>query len=171
MSTRQPPYRPFADSLSAKLFGLIATFVAAAGALAGDRLPKADMEFLRGMTRDVVEASRVWPGSNGGGSWPITNSCGLTLITPGKDTYKAFWPRDFSMSLDSGFITPDQMRDHLLLTSALIARGQLDTAARCLELAAREPGADPDLCATARARETEILTAMGISRSLPETLL
>jgi hypothetical protein len=66
---------------------------------------------------------------------------------------------------------PLMLRDQLLLTSALIARGQLDTASRCLELAAREPGADPDLCATAHARETEILAAMDIARSLPETCL
>ena len=79
-------------------------------------LPKEDLEFLRGMTRDVIEASRVKPGSNGGGSWPITNTCGFSLITPGKDTYTAYWPRDFSMSADSGFITPQELRDHLLLT-------------------------------------------------------
>jgi len=78
-------------------------------------LPKADLAFLRDMTRDVVEASRVKPGSNGGGRWPITNSCGFTLITPGKDTYTAFWVRDFSMSVDSGFVTPEELRNHLLL--------------------------------------------------------
>ncbi len=81
----------------------------------GQRLPKEDLDFLRDMTRDVVEASRVKPGSNGGGRWPLTNSCGFTLVTPGKDTYPAFWPRDFSMSVDSGFITADELRNHLLL--------------------------------------------------------
>ena len=42
-------------------------------------LPKADLDFLRDMTRDVVEASRVPPGSNGGGRWPLTNACGFAL--------------------------------------------------------------------------------------------
>jgi hypothetical protein len=79
------------------------------------RLPKEDLAFLREMTRDVVEASRVKPNSNGGGRWPLTNSCGFTLITPGKDTYTAFWVRDFSMSMESGFITAEELRDHLLL--------------------------------------------------------
>jgi arylsulfatase A-like enzyme len=78
-------------------------------------LPKEDMAFLRDMTRDVVEASRVKPNSNGGGRWPLTNSCGFTLITPGKDTYTAFWVRDFSMAVDSGFVTPEDLRNHLLL--------------------------------------------------------
>jgi len=68
------------------------------------------------------------------------------------------------------YLRPLELRDQLRLTSALIARGQLDMAARCLEVAAREPGADPDLCATARARETEILTAMGISRPAPAAI-
>jgi hypothetical protein len=81
----------------------------------GRRLPEDDLAFLRDMTRDVVEASRVPPNSNGGGRWPITNSCGFTLVTPGKDTYTAFWPRDFSMAVDSGFITVEELRNHLLL--------------------------------------------------------
>ena len=83
--------------------------------LSAQGLPKADLDFLRDMTRDVVEASRVKPGSNGGGRWPLTNSCGFTLVTPGKDTYTAFWPRDFSMAVDSGFITAEELRNHLLL--------------------------------------------------------
>jgi hypothetical protein len=82
----------------------------------GQGLPKEDLAFLRDMTRDVVEASRVKPNSNGGGRWPITNSCGFTLVTPGKDTYTAFWVRDFSMAVDSGFITAEELRNHLLLT-------------------------------------------------------
>ena len=81
----------------------------------GEGLPEGDLAFLRDMTRDVVEASRVKPSSNGGGHWPLTNSCGFTLITPGKDTYTAFWVRDFSMSVDSGFITSEKLRNHLLL--------------------------------------------------------
>jgi hypothetical protein len=68
------------------------------------------------MTSDVIEASRVKPGSNGGGHWPLTNSCGFALVTPGKDTYTAYWIRDFSMSVDSGLIPPEELLNHLLLT-------------------------------------------------------
>lgn len=67
------------------------------------------------MTRDVVEASRVKAGSNGGGNCPVTNTCGFTLITPGKDTYQAFWPRDFSMALGTGLVTTNEIRNHLRL--------------------------------------------------------
>jgi hypothetical protein len=67
------------------------------------------------MTRDVIAASRVQSDSNGGGNCPVTNTCGFTLITPGKDTYQAFWPRDFSMALGTGFISTEEIRSHLLL--------------------------------------------------------
>lgn len=67
------------------------------------------------MTRDVIEASRVKPDSNGGGNCPVTNTCGFTLVTPGKDTYQAFWPRDFSMALETGFISTEEIRNHLIL--------------------------------------------------------
>jgi hypothetical protein len=87
----------------------------AAASFFGRGLPRTDVAFLRDLTQDVVEASRVKPGSNGGGRWPLTNSCGFTLITPGKDTYTAFWPRDFSMSIGSGFIRVEELRNHLLL--------------------------------------------------------
>ena len=95
--------------------GLMVVAACAALPLFGQRLPAADLDFLRDLTCEVVEASRVKPGSNGGGRWPLTNSCGFTLITPGKDTYTAFWVRDFSMAVDSGFITADELRNHLLL--------------------------------------------------------
>jgi hypothetical protein len=95
--------------------GISTVAALAALPLFGQRLPKADLDFLRAMTRDVVQASRVRPGSNGGGRWPLTNSCGFTLITPGKDTYTAFWVRDFSMAVESGFGTAEELRNHLLL--------------------------------------------------------
>lgn len=79
-------------------------------------LPKSDMQFLGEMTRDVIVASTVQPNSNGNGNWPITNTCGFPVITPGKDTYPAYWVRDFSMAIDSGFISAASIRDHLILT-------------------------------------------------------
>jgi hypothetical protein len=121
--------RRLARPLIAVLLGIGASAATAAFPFFGQRLPKADMAFLRAMTRDVVEASRVAPNSNGGGRWPLTNSCGFALITPGKDTYTAFWVRDFSMSVDSGFITPAELRDHLLLI------GQAQNGPAELELA------------------------------------
>jgi hypothetical protein len=107
--------RRLAWPLIAVLLGIGTSAATAAFPFFSPGLPKADMDFLCAMTRDVVEASRVAPNSNGGGRWPLTNSCGFALITPGKDTYTAFWIRDFSMSVDSGFITAEELRHHLLL--------------------------------------------------------
>ncbi len=77
--------------------------------------PAQDLEFLRGLTRDVVAASRVKPAQKAGSS--PANSCGVTLIMPGgRGSYPAYWIRDFAMSLESGFITWEEMRDHLRLT-------------------------------------------------------
>lgn len=88
----------------------------------------ADIEFLRGLTRDVVAASRVKPGERVGGV--PANSCGVTLIMPGgRGSYPAFWIRDFAMSLESGFITAEEMLNHLRLT----ARCQNGPTARQLE--------------------------------------
>lgn len=88
----------------------------------------ADIEFLRGLTRDVVAASRVKPGERVGGA--PANSCGVTLIMPGgRGSYPAFWIRDFAMSLESGFITAEEMLNHLRLT----ARCQNGPTARHLE--------------------------------------
>ncbi|MHC1768879.1 MAG: hypothetical protein AB9869_32125 [Verrucomicrobiia bacterium] len=76
--------------------------------------PTEDIEFLRRMTRDVVQAARVAPGERRGNS--PTNSVGFTLICPGGH-YPAYWIRDFAMALESGFITPDEMLNHLRLTA------------------------------------------------------
>src|SRR3954464_13098901 len=75
------------------------------------------LQFLRDMTTAVIEASRVRPGERVGDS--AENTTGGTLIRPGgRDCYPAFWVRDFSMSLASGFITADEMLHALRLIAA-----------------------------------------------------
>jgi hypothetical protein len=72
------------------------------------------MAFLRQMTSNVVQACRIQPGQSVHGS--PTNSVGFTLIMPGGNGgYPAFWVRDVAMSLDSGFITPLEISNHLQL--------------------------------------------------------
>ena len=69
------------------------------------------------MARDVVEASRVRPGQKIGTS--PANTLGRTLIRPGgRDCYPAMWVRDFSMSLDCGLISPDEIRQHVHLIAS-----------------------------------------------------
>ncbi len=81
---------------------------------AGPLFPPEGLDYLRDLTRDVVEAARVKPGDKRGRS--AANTTGATLIMPG-GSYPAFWIRDFAMSLDSGFITVEEMRHHLTLTA------------------------------------------------------
>jgi hypothetical protein len=87
------------------VFGQVASVISG---MAEPAAEAADLAFLRDLTRGVVAASRVMPGQKVGGS--PTNSCGFTLIMPGgRGGYPAFWIRDFAMSLESGFISADEM--------------------------------------------------------------
>jgi hypothetical protein len=110
---------------------ILVAAVAAATSLAAmateDRTPKpipaatftlipSELDFLSALTRDVIRASRVEPGAKAGGS--PANTSGFALIMPGgRGGYPAFWIRDFAMSLESGFISTEEMRRHLLLTA------------------------------------------------------
>ncbi len=113
--------------LLGSLLCLLATTGPARAATAAADPEAADLAFLRDLARDVVAASRVEPGRKVGDA--STNSCGFTLIMPGgRGGYPAFWIRDFAMSLGSGFITADEMQNHL----RLVARCQNGPTARPL---------------------------------------
>lgn len=72
------------------------------------------MAFLCAITGDVVEASRVRPGESRGKSGPNTTE--RTLIVPGvTDWYPAFWVEDLTLSLESGYILPDEVRSMIEL--------------------------------------------------------
>ncbi len=74
------------------------------------------MRFLRGLTADVLEASRVYPGQSVAGFGP--NTTGGTLIRPGgRDCYPSYWIRDFAMSLECGLVSPSEIEHALLLTA------------------------------------------------------
>ncbi|PIX77151.1 MAG: hypothetical protein COZ37_04205 [bacterium (Candidatus Ratteibacteria) CG_4_10_14_3_um_filter_41_18] len=94
------------------------------------------LTFLKDLLKDVVDASRILPKAQipiEETNIPTENTTGITLIRPGGRTcYPAFWIRDFTMSLESGFITTDELKGMLLLT-AKCQRGaepwHLDTGA------------------------------------------
>jgi hypothetical protein len=98
-----------------------------------------DLAFLKEITRDVVEASRVGEGEKIGDYGP--NVTGGTLIRPGgRDCYPAFWIRDYAMSLDCGFISAEEQRHMLLLT----ARHQPDEEITLKSGSSIPPGSIPD---------------------------
>jgi hypothetical protein len=88
------------------------------------------MRFLKEMTGEVLEASRIRPGESlldlpGGkeikiGSHiPLKNTTGVTLVRPGGwNCYPAFWIRDFAMSLESGLVPDDELLGMILLTAS-----------------------------------------------------
>jgi hypothetical protein len=105
------------------LKGLAALLCVLGGALFSSGQSQ-DMAFLSQMTSNVVQACRIQPGQSVRGS--PANSVGFTLIMPGGNGgYPAFWVRDFAMSVDSGFITPQEMFNQL----RLMARSQNGPAA------------------------------------------
>jgi len=81
-------------------------------------LSAADLAFLKTLTKDVVESSRIYPNQKispdfGG------NNTGGTLIRPGgRDCYPAFWIRDYAMSLGCGFISKEEQKHMLQLTAS-----------------------------------------------------
>lgn len=78
----------------------------------------ADLVFLEGMTKAVMDSSRILPGQALVAPFGKNNTKG-TLIRPGgRETYPSFWIRDYAMSLESGFVTKAEQKHMLLLTAA-----------------------------------------------------
>jgi hypothetical protein len=84
----------------------------------GSFLSSGDLSFLEGMTRDVLEASRIYPDqyiSKEFGS----NKTGETIIRPGgRNAYPSFWIRDYAMSLETGLISKKEQLHMLMLTAS-----------------------------------------------------
>jgi len=106
----------------------------------GTFLSSEDAQFLDGLARAVLDATRVPSNSVIAGQKP--NTSGFTLIRPSADeAHPAFWVRDFAMSLDSGLITLEEQRHALLQTAFYQQDGSLllpNTGARV------PPGAIPN---------------------------
>lgn len=111
------------------------------GRALSQKAPQTDVEFLKRLTLEILEQSRVKPGTNGPPNWPIKNSVGFALVTPGRQGYPAFWIRDFSMACDSGLVPTQEIRNHLFL----VARCQNGESERKLQSGAfLPPYAIPD---------------------------
>ena len=77
-----------------------------------------DFEFLKTLTKDVLESSRIYPGQKISDAFG-SNNTGGTLIRPGgRSCYPAFWIRDYAMSLESGFVTNEEQKHMLLLAAS-----------------------------------------------------
>lgn len=84
----------------------------------GSFITPEDLSFLENMTKDVLEASRIYPGQFISKDFGANNTGG-TLIRPGgRDAYPSFWIRDYAMSLETGFISKKEQQHMLLLTAS-----------------------------------------------------
>ncbi|HVM89117.1 MAG TPA: hypothetical protein VMT76_13085 [Puia sp.] len=76
-----------------------------------------DLNFLKKLTKDVMDSSRIYPGQVIASS--LKNNTHGTLIRPGgRDDYPSFWIRDYAMSLETGMVSPKEQLHMLLITAA-----------------------------------------------------
>ena len=77
-----------------------------------------DFEFLKGITKEVVDSSRINPGQTISKQFGPNNTGGILIRPGGRDCYPSFWIRDYAMSLECGFITNEEQKHMLLLTAS-----------------------------------------------------
>ncbi|MGE9314565.1 hypothetical protein ACLOAU_23110 [Niabella sp. CJ426] len=81
-------------------------------------ISKEDLVYLKGITRAVLDSSRIRPAQLMPPGFGMNNTGG-TLIRPGgRATYPAFWIRDYAMSLETGMVSAEEQRHMLKLTAA-----------------------------------------------------
>jgi hypothetical protein len=81
-------------------------------------LSEIDFNYLKELTRDVVDSSRIFPGQMIAGKWGPNNTGGVLIRPGGRDCYPSFWIRDYAMSLGTGFVTAEEQKHMLLLTAS-----------------------------------------------------
>ncbi len=81
-------------------------------------LTEADFQFLKELTRDVVESSRIYPGQKISENFGPNNTGGILIRPGGRESYPSFWIRDYAMSIESGFVFPAEQKHMLLLTAS-----------------------------------------------------
>jgi len=81
-------------------------------------LKEKDLEYLKKLTKVVLDSSRIYSGQIISKDFGPNNTGG-TLIRPGgRDCYPSFWIRDYAMSLETGMISKSEQKHMLLLTAS-----------------------------------------------------
>ena len=81
-------------------------------------LSEPDFEYLKGLTKDVMESSRIYPGQKISDEFGPNNTGGILIRPGGRSCYPAFWIRDYAMSLETGFVTNEEQKHMLQLTAS-----------------------------------------------------
>jgi hypothetical protein len=82
-----------------------------------DFLLPADVAFLKQMVKDVMDSSRIYPNQLISDNFGPNQTGGVLIRPGGRNSYPAFWIRDYAMSIQSGFVTKEEQKHMLLLTA------------------------------------------------------
>lgn len=74
--------------------------------------------FLEKMTKDVLEASRIYPQQVISKDFGPNSTGGILIRPGGRNAYPSFWIRDYAMSLETGFVSTKEQLHMLLLTAS-----------------------------------------------------
>lgn len=82
-----------------------------------DLLQTEDLAFLKQMVKDVMDSSRIYPNQLISDNFGPNQTGGILIRPGGRNSYPAFWIRDYAMSIQSGFVTQEEQKHMLLLTA------------------------------------------------------
>ena len=82
-----------------------------------DLLQTEDLAFLKQMVKDVMDSSRIYPNQIISDNFGPNQTGGILIRPGGRNSYPAFWIRDYAMSIQSGFVTQEEQKHMLLLTA------------------------------------------------------
>ena len=77
-----------------------------------------DLVFLEQMVKDVMEASRIYPGQKISKDFGPNQTEGILIRPGGRTSYPAFWIRDYAMSIETGYVSEKEQKHMLVLTAS-----------------------------------------------------
>lgn len=77
-----------------------------------------DLVFLEQMVKDVMEASRIYPGQKISKDFGPNQTNGVLIRPGGRTSYPAFWIRDYAMSIETGYVSEKEQKHMLDLTAS-----------------------------------------------------
>ena len=77
-----------------------------------------DLTFLEEMVKDVMEASRIYPGQKISKDFGPNQTEGILIRPGGRTSYPAFWIRDYAMSIETGYVSEKEQKHMLVLTAS-----------------------------------------------------
>lgn len=80
-------------------------------------LSEEDFQFLKMLTEEIIDSSRIYPRQQVADQMGHNNTGGVLIKPGGRGSYPAFWIRDYAMSLETGLIDKEEQKHMLILTA------------------------------------------------------